>query len=69
MKIYAVYKGDEFLFMGTLTECAEHFKVKRKTISYWTSAVNRRRILQNKKEKSRINSKRKIAIVVEEEEE
>ena len=29
MTIYAVYKGENFLFEGTAKECAEHFNVKR----------------------------------------
>lgn len=56
-RIYAIYKGEDFLFEGTAKECAEHFKVKKETVWFWNSEVNKRR---NKKV-------RKIAIVIEEE--
>jgi hypothetical protein len=57
-KIYAIYKGDEFLCEGTARECAEFLGVKQKTVFWWKSPVNHRRNKGNKK----------IAIVIEEEE-
>ena len=57
MNIYAVYKGDKFLFMGTSKECAKYFGVKQKTVWFWHSPANKK-----------IDKKgRKIAIIVEEE--
>lgn len=55
--IYAIYKGEDFLFEGTTEECAEHFGVKEKTIWFWNTPANKR--LDRKS--------RKIAIVIEEE--
>lgn len=53
---YAVYKGDEFLFMGTIKEIATHFNVKKETVYFWTSPT----------QKKRAKSRMKIAIKVEE---
>ena len=57
-KIYAIYKGDEFLCEGTSKECAEFLNVKQKTVFWWKSPVNHKRSKGN----------RKVAIVIEEEE-
>lgn len=64
-KIYAVYKGDKFLYVGTAKECAEYFQVDIETVYWWKSLANRRRANKNK---IRRESKRKIAIVLEEDE-
>ena len=37
MKEYAIYKGDEFLAIGTAKELAEKFNVRPQTISYWST--------------------------------
>lgn len=55
-KIYAVYKGDEFLFMGTIEEIAKHFNVKKETVYFWTTPAQKRRA----------KSRMKIAIKIEE---
>lgn len=43
MNIYAVYKGDEFLDLGTAKELSKKFNVKEKTIHYWSTPTNRKR--------------------------
>lgn len=43
MKEYALYKGDEFLTIGTKKELAEYLKVKIETISFYASKVYLRR--------------------------
>lgn len=56
-KIYAIYKGEKFLFEGTPKECAKHFNVKLDTVYFWNSPANKRKDRKG----------RKIAIVIEEE--
>ena len=46
---YAIYKGDEFLFIGSLEECAKHFNVKRETVRWWSYASNYKRAIKNRK--------------------
>lgn len=58
MTIYAVYKGENFLFEGTAKECAEHFNVKKDTVYFWNSPANKRKDRKG----------RKIAIIIEEDE-
>lgn len=58
MKIYAIYKGENFLYEGTSKECAEYFKVKESTVSFWHSPSNKKRDKRNN---------RKIAIIIGEE--
>lgn len=48
-KIYAVYKGEDFLFEGTAKECAEHFGVKEDTVWFWRTPSNLRRDKKNRK--------------------
>lgn len=43
MKIYALYKGDQFLIVGTKKELAEYLGVKEKTISFYSSEVWKKR--------------------------
>ena len=43
MKIYALYKGDQFLIVGTKKELADYLKVKEKTISFYSSEVWKKR--------------------------
>lgn len=66
MKIYAIYKGDEFLFVGTAKECAKHFNIRNETVYFWNTQCYKKRIStlkRNGKERNCIRS-----IVVEEEE-
>lgn len=65
-KIYAVYKGEKFLFEGTAKQCARYFNVKEKTIKFWTTKSYFQRI--NKPTKKGKERNCKLAIVIEEEE-
>ena len=40
MGIYAVYKGDEFLVVGTVEECARYMNCSTKTIKWLASPSN-----------------------------
>ena len=57
MVVYAVYKGENIIAMGTRKELAELLKVKIRTINFWASPANYKRD----------KGKRKIAIKVDEE--
>lgn len=48
-KIFAVYKGDNFLAMGTAIELAKKFNVKEKTVLFWAMPVQSRRNKGNAK--------------------
>jgi hypothetical protein len=37
MQVYAIYKGEKFLDIGTSKELSEKFKVKRETIQFWST--------------------------------
>lgn len=43
MTEYALYKADELLIIGTLTELAEFRKVKRETIFFYATPTYRKR--------------------------
>ena len=58
MTIYAVYKGENFLFEGTAKQCAKYFGVKVDTVYFWNSPANKRKDRKG----------RKIAIIIEEDE-
>lgn len=63
MNIYAVYKGDNFLYEGTAIECAKHFGVQRNTVYYWTTELNKKRRLGKTKKGKERNGK--IAIIID----
>lgn len=44
---YAIYKGDDFLFMGTKKECAEYFNVKENTILHWATPTYLKHLKDN----------------------
>lgn len=46
--IYAIYKGDEYVDMGTAEELAERLGVKVSTIRFWRSKANHRRASEGK---------------------
>lgn len=48
---YAIYKGDELLFIGTIDEVSKYFNVKRKTIQWWSYPANYKRAEKGKKVK------------------
>ncbi|HGE6631124.1 TPA: hypothetical protein ACGB9C_002126 [Listeria monocytogenes] len=43
MTEYALYKGDDLLVIGTLTELADFKKVKRETILFYATPAYRRK--------------------------
>lgn len=50
--IYALYKGDDFIDMGTAEYLAKILNVKKKTIQYLASPANLRRIENRDNSKS-----------------
>lgn len=61
-KIYAIYKGEDFIFEGTSKECAEYLNIKIKTVQFYNTQAYKRRWQtkkKNGKERNRI-----IAIVI-----
>ena len=42
-KWYAIYKGDEFIFHGTLQECADYLKVSVNTIYFMSTPTHHKR--------------------------
>ena len=47
-KIYALYRGEKFLAIGTKKELAELFNVKVETISFYGTPAYKKRINQDK---------------------
>lgn len=48
-RIYALYKGEEMLMMGTKKEIAEFLGVKLSTVTFYISSANKKRDKGNKK--------------------
>jgi hypothetical protein len=64
MKEYVVYKGDSFLCMGTVYECAKHMGVLPETVRFYTTPTYQKRVNQRKNPKNYIT-----VTVVEDDEE
>ncbi|PEK34101.1 hypothetical protein [Bacillus pseudomycoides] len=47
-KEYTVYKGESFVCIGTIRECAHHMGVRPKTIYFYTTQAYHRRIAKRK---------------------
>jgi len=47
-RVFAVYKGDSFIFMGHPEECANELGVSVNTINFYTKPVYKRRIENNR---------------------
>ena len=47
-KVYAIYKGDEFIDLGTRKELAERLGVKVSTIDYLLTPAYRRKFKKSK---------------------
>lgn len=47
-KVYALYKGEELLEIGTKQELAERFCVKAKTIAFYNTPAYEKRTSPNK---------------------
>lgn len=60
---YAIYKGEEIIFIGNVREIAKEFNVKTTTVRFWNSPANKRR-LSNRRGG---NSQGKLAIKIEDE--
>ncbi|WP_342665476.1 hypothetical protein [Paucisalibacillus globulus] len=48
-KEWAVYAGDEFLFIGTTKECAERLGVSINTVRFYGTPAHLRRVEKQKK--------------------
>ena len=55
--VYAIYKGDEFLDVGTIPELAERFNVSINTVVFWTSKKYHQRIGENAKKAYKLEDK------------
>ena len=42
--IYALYKGDEFIDLGTAYELSQKLNIKESTIRFWATKTHRKRI-------------------------
>ena len=58
---YALYKGDTFLYIGTLSEIAQYLGVKYETVRFMNSSVYKKRAKDN------LNN-RKVLIKIEDDE-
>ena len=45
--IYAIYKGEDLLFTGTVEQCAEELGVKPRTIKFYVTQTYKKRISDN----------------------
>lgn len=65
-KEYAIYKGENQIFVGTIEECMKHFSVKRETVYFWSSPANIKRadtgIIKGRKPRKKECSGVKVAI-------
>ena len=43
-KTFAIYKGDDFIYLGTRKECAKYLGVKDKSITFYCTPTYKRRI-------------------------
>lgn len=49
MKVYAMYKGDECLGIGTLIQLARDLKVKYRTLKFYLTPTYKKRSSKGKK--------------------
>lgn len=61
MKVYALYKGEEMLSMGTIFQIAEELNTNISTIRYYGTNTYKRRLAKRKK-----SNNSRILIEVEE---
>ncbi|MCC2252157.1 hypothetical protein JUJ52_19695 [Virgibacillus sp. AGTR] len=50
----AIYKGDTFLFAGTIEECAAHRNVKPDTIRFYMTKAYQRKLAKRKRSRDTI---------------
>ena len=43
MKYYSIYKGDKFLFEGTIIQCANYLNIKISSAKFYTSPTYHKR--------------------------
>lgn len=55
VKEYAVYKGDQFICIGTMEKCAEFIGVSVNTIRFYLSPAYHKRVKARKKAENYIN--------------
>lgn len=48
MKIYALYRGDECLSIGTIREIAKNLNIKENTVRYYSAPAYRRKVEKRK---------------------
>ncbi|MDM5237473.1 hypothetical protein QUF83_15210 [Bacillus cereus] len=49
LKEYIVYKGESFVCLGTIQECAQHMGVLPKTVRYYATPSYKKRAAKRKK--------------------
>ena len=54
VKVYAMYKGEECLGIGTIKELAEILNVKESTIRFYTTPTYKKRCKKGKKRRELI---------------
>lgn len=47
MQVYALYKGDKFLDIGTSKELSEKYNIKRKTIQFYSTPSYKKRMKEH----------------------
>ncbi len=48
MKIYALYKGDKLLDIGTIDYLAKKFQIKRKTLLFYQTPTQKKRTSEDR---------------------
>ncbi|HFO0458950.1 TPA: hypothetical protein ACHIFS_002549 [Bacillus paranthracis] len=51
-KEYVVYKGELFVCIGTIKECAQHMGVLPETVKYYTTPAYQRKLAKRKKSRN-----------------
>ncbi|MBY0755056.1 hypothetical protein K5V21_06265 [Clostridium sardiniense] len=52
--MYALYKGEKILCMGTIYQIAEALNIKVRTVQYYGTNANRRKIKKRNSKNSRV---------------
>lgn len=48
VKKYAVYKGESFVCVGTILQCAQHMGVRLETVKFYKTPAYKRRVVERK---------------------
>ncbi|MDA2636396.1 hypothetical protein ACQKGB_27215 [Bacillus tropicus] len=48
VKKYAVYKGESFVCVGTILQCAQHMGVRLETVKFYKTPAYKRRVVKRK---------------------